>query len=83
MDKLIISRLIRLLQPFRHVMVVVQQGKAPSLHLVTIAILTLRQALHTNTSLIEYSKNYGSNSSTQDESEDEEAYINEDEGNCL
>ena len=65
LDKLIISRLIRLLQLFIHVMVVVQQEKAASLHLVTTAILTLRQALHTHTSLIEYSKNYASNSSTR------------------
>ena len=72
LDKSIISQLIRLLQPFRHVMVVVQKGKAPSLHLVTIAILTFRRALHKHTSVIKYSKHYEMNSSTQDESEDEE-----------
>lgn len=56
----------------------------PSLHLVTIAILTLRQALETYTSLIEYNKNYGNNSSTEDLSENEDESLEEErEGNYL
>ncbi|CAF4527343.1 unnamed protein product, partial [Rotaria sp. Silwood2] len=79
LDKMIISQLICLLKPFKHVLVIVQQGKTPSLHLVTIAVLTLRQALQTHTSLIEYSKKYGINSSstTEDVSENEEECLEE------
>jgi hypothetical protein len=59
----------------------IQKGKTPSLHLATIAFLTLRQALETHTSLIEYSKNYAINPSTGDESESEEEWVEEEEGN--
>ena len=79
-DKIIVSQLIYLLKPFKHVLVIIQKGKTPSLHLVTIAILTLREALKTHESLIKYNKDYGINSSIEDASEDEES-IEEDEGN--
>ncbi|CAF4831702.1 unnamed protein product, partial [Rotaria sp. Silwood2] len=64
---------------------IVQQGKTPSLHLITIVVLTLRQALQTHTSLIEYRKKYEINSSstTEDVSENEEECLEEAEGNCL
>ncbi len=83
LDKMVISQLICLLKPFKHVLVIIQKGKTPSLHLITVAVLTLRQALETHTSLIEYSKNYGINSSTEDASEDEEECVEEEEGNSL
>ncbi|CAF4807490.1 unnamed protein product, partial [Rotaria sp. Silwood2] len=79
------SQLICLLKPVKHVLVIVQQGKTPSLHLITIVVLTLRQALQTHTSLIEYRKKYEINSSstTEDVSENEEECLEEAEGNCL
>jgi len=84
LDKKFISQLIHLLKPFKHVLVIIQKGKTASLHLVTIAVLTLRQALETYKSLIEYNKNYGNNSSTEDLSEDEdESFEEEGEGNHL
>ncbi|CAF1079270.1 unnamed protein product [Rotaria sp. Silwood1] len=64
--------------------VIIQKGKTPSLHLITIAILTLRRALESYTSLIEYNKNYGINSSTEDLSENEDELFEEkEEGNYL
>ena len=83
MDKKIISQLIHLLKPFKHVLVIIQKGKTPSLHLVTIAVLTLRQALETHTSLVEYNKNYGNNPLTEDLSENEDESFEEEQGNCL
>jgi len=80
LDKKVISQLIHLLKPFKHVLLIIQKGKTPSLHLVTIAVLTLPQALETYTSLIEYNKNYGNNSSTEDE---DESFEEEGEGNYL
>ncbi|CAF4290367.1 unnamed protein product [Rotaria sp. Silwood2] len=61
-------------------MVIIQKGKAPSLHLVTIAILTLRQTLRTHTSLIDYNKDHEISSSAENVSETEEEYVEEHEG---
>jgi hypothetical protein len=84
LDKIVISQLICLLKPFKHVLTIIQKGKTPSLHLVTIAVLTLRQALETYTSLSEYNKIYATNSSTEDLSEnEEECFEEEEEGNYL
>ncbi|CAF2868588.1 unnamed protein product [Rotaria sp. Silwood2] len=60
-------------------MVIIQKGKAPSLHLVTIAILTLRQTLRTHTSLIDYNKDHEISSSAENVSETEEEYVEEHE----
>ena len=82
LDKSLISQIIRLLKPFKHVIIIIQKGKAPSLHLVTIAVMTLREALRDYASLIDYVKSYGINSSAKDVSEEEEEeYVEEDEGN--
>ncbi|CAF3671087.1 unnamed protein product [Rotaria sordida] len=67
-------------QPFKQVLVIIQKGKAPSLHLVTIVILTLRQALESYSSLIEYNKNYEIDQSSEDLSENEDEYVEEEEG---
>ncbi|CAF3746157.1 unnamed protein product [Rotaria sp. Silwood1] len=74
-----ISQLIHLLKPFKHLLVIIQKGKTPSLHLITIAILTLRRALESYTSLIEYNKDYGINSLTEDLSENEDELFEEKE----
>jgi hypothetical protein len=79
LDKLIILQLIFLLRPFKHIILMVQKGKEPTLYLVTIAILTLRQTLNTHESLIEYGQTYEKNSSAQEVDEDEES-IEDDEG---
>jgi len=85
LDKMIILQLIRLLKPFKNVLIIIQKGKTPSLHLVTIAVLTLRQALESYQSLVEFNKNYETNSSAQDlsEDEDEDECFEEEEGNYL
>ncbi|CAF4147067.1 unnamed protein product, partial [Rotaria sordida] len=79
LDKLIILQLIFLLRPFKHIILIIQKGKEPTLHLVTIAILTLRDTFNTHKALIEYSQNYQINPSTSELEEDEE-YFEENEG---
>ena len=81
LDKSLISQIIPLLKPFKHVIIIIQKGIAPSLHLVTIAVMTLRETLRDYTSLMDYVKSYGINSSAEDVSEEEEEYVEEDEGN--
>lgn len=81
-DKIIVSQLIRLLKPFKHILVIIQRGKTPSIHMVTIAILTLREALRSYESLIKYSKDHEINSPIEDASDDDES-IEEDEGMYL
>ncbi|CAF5099123.1 unnamed protein product [Rotaria sp. Silwood1] len=79
---MIISQLVHLLKPFKQVLVIIQKGKTPSLHLVTIVILTLRRSLESYSSLIEYNKNYEIDQSSEDLSENEDEYV-EEEGNYL
>ncbi|CAF5125033.1 unnamed protein product, partial [Rotaria sp. Silwood1] len=79
LDKLIILQLIFLLRPFKHVILIIQKGKEPTLHLVTIAIITLRDAFNTHQALMEFSQNYEINSSTQ-ELDDDAEYFEENEG---
>ncbi|CAF1298727.1 unnamed protein product [Rotaria sp. Silwood1] len=74
---MIISQLVHLLKPFKQVLVIIQKGKTPSLHLVTIVILTLRRSLESYSSLIEYNKNYEIDQSSEDLSENEDEYVEE------
>ncbi|CAF4892399.1 unnamed protein product [Rotaria sp. Silwood1] len=79
LDKLIILQLIILLRPFKHIILFLQKGKEPTLHLVTIAILTLRDAFNTHKSLLEYGQSYQANPSGEELEEDDE-YLEESEG---
>ena len=76
---MIISQLILILKPFKHVLVIIQKRKT-SLHLVTFVILTLRRALESYSSLIEYNKNYKIYQSNEDLNENEDEFT-EEEGN--
>jgi hypothetical protein len=78
-DKSTIARLICLLRPFKDIIHIVQKGKEPTLHLVTIALLTLRHTLNTHESLIAYSQSYETDSSTHD-IDDSDEHIEDDEG---
>jgi len=72
LEKLIVRQLICLLRPFKHIIIIVQKGREPTLHLVTLAILTLRDTLNTHEALVEYSENYEMDSSPHEVDEDEE-----------
>lgn len=54
----IVRSLIRLLRPFKQIILIIQRGKEPSFHLVLISILTLRTAMESMSSLIAYEKSY-------------------------
>ena len=79
LDKLIILQLIILLRPFKHIILFIQKCKEPTLHLVTIAILTLGDAFNTHKSLLKYGQSYQTNPSGEEPEEDEE-YLEENEG---
>ncbi|CAF3289128.1 unnamed protein product [Rotaria socialis] len=72
LDKLIILQLIILLRTFKHIILFLQKGKEPTLHLVTIAIITLQY-------LLEYDQSYQENPSGEELQEDDE-YLEENEG---
>ncbi|CAF1639363.1 unnamed protein product [Rotaria magnacalcarata] len=78
LDKLIILQRIILLRPFQHIILFLQKGQEPTLHLVTIAILTLRDAFNTHKSLLEYGQSYQENPSGEEPEEDDE-YLEESE----
>lgn len=54
----IVRSLIRLLRPFKQVIVIIQTGKEPSFYRVLISILTLRTAMESMSSLVAYEKSY-------------------------
>ncbi len=53
-DRLIVKRLIHLLRPFKHIMKIIQKGNEPSLYLVLICVLTVRNALSSFDNLIKF-----------------------------
>ena len=76
LDKSSISQVIWLLKSHKHVIVTIRKDKAPSLHLAPITLMTFRETLRNCTSLIDYIKTYGNNSSAEDVSEED--YVEED-----
>ena len=72
-DRRIIKRLTRLLRPFKHVMTVIQKGNEPSLYLVLICVLTLRQALSSFDNLVKFNKeNYESSKGEDNPMDDDD-----------
>lgn len=55
-DRLIVKQLIRLLCPFKRIMILVQKGNEPSLYMVLICVLTLRETLSSLASLVRFNK---------------------------
>jgi hypothetical protein len=54
----IVRSLIRLLRPFKSIIQLIQKSSEPSFHNVVVSVLTLRAALASAASLIEYEKSY-------------------------
>jgi hypothetical protein len=75
LDEKSIKQLILLLKPFKHIMTLVQTGNTPSLHMVLLCTLILKDVLSSYKSLINYKKAYCNstkNNSTGDELEEDE-----------
>ncbi|CAF5139921.1 unnamed protein product, partial [Rotaria sp. Silwood1] len=53
-----IKQLVLVLKPVKHVVTVVQTGNSPSLHLVLLCNLTLKRALSSYESLLDYVNTY-------------------------
>ncbi|CAF1434543.1 unnamed protein product [Rotaria sp. Silwood1] len=58
LDVLTIKQLVLVLKPVKHVVTVVQTGNSPSLHLVLLCNLTLKRALSSYESLLDYVNTY-------------------------
>ncbi|CAF3919288.1 unnamed protein product, partial [Rotaria sp. Silwood1] len=56
LDEQYLKQLILLLKPFKHMMTIVQCGNSPSLHLVSLCYMTLKEILNSYESLKKYNK---------------------------
>lgn len=86
-DKSIVEQLIILLKPFKHVVQIVQTGNTPSLYMVLVCTLTLREALASFDSLMKYNQDTSprensltSAATISDPGFDQVDDLNEDEG---
>jgi len=74
-----IKQLILVLKPFKHIMTTIQTGNTPSLHMVLLSIWSLKAALASYTSLIDYKNTFSnSNENKNDDDEIEEDHDDED-----
>lgn len=53
-DERTIKQLVWLLKPFKHIMKIIQGGKSPSLHMVLMSTITLREAFSSSDALVNY-----------------------------
>ena len=53
-----LKQLVLLLKPFRDMMIIIQRGNKPSLHLVSLCFITLKDVLNSYESLKEYNKEH-------------------------
>ena len=51
-----LKQLVLLLKPFRDMMIIIQRGNTPFLHLVSLCFITLKDVLNSYESLKEYNK---------------------------
>ncbi|CAF1491119.1 unnamed protein product, partial [Rotaria sordida] len=58
LDEITIKQLVLVLKPFKHTMTLIQTGNIPSLHLVLLSTITLKETLSSYKSLINYKKCY-------------------------
>jgi hypothetical protein len=56
LDEQSLKQLVVLLKPFKHMMTVIQCGNAPSLHLVSVCYITLKEVLSSYELLKKYNK---------------------------
>jgi hypothetical protein len=78
LDKIIIKQLVLVLKPFKHNMTMIQTGNGPSLYMVLLSTITLKEALSSYKSLLDYKKfcckrqEKESNNDNLDKDEDED-----------
>jgi hypothetical protein len=80
LDELTIKQLILVLKPFKHTMTLIQTGNHPSLYMVLLSYISLKEALSSYKSLLDYNKlhcdmkenNYGIGEINDGEEDDEE-----------
>jgi hypothetical protein len=54
LDERTIKQLILVLKPFKHIMTIIQTGKSPSLYMVVMCTMTLREAFDSYEALLNY-----------------------------
>lgn len=67
-DERIIKQLVLILKPFKHMMKVIQCGNEPSLHLVLMCTITLREAFSSAEALLDYNHAHCDSEQSTDES---------------
>ncbi len=75
LDALTIKQLVLVLKPFKHTMTLIQTGNRPSLHMVLLCSISLKEALSSYKSLLDYKKmhcNMKENTDDIDEIDDED-----------
>jgi hypothetical protein len=79
-DLTTVKQLALLLKPFKHIMTTIQTGSIPSLHMVLLSVWTLKHALSSYESLIDYKNTFcSSNENKTDINEVEEEEDEEDD----
>ena len=73
-DRWIVRSLTRLLRPFKHILTVMQKGNEPSLYLVLICVLTLKQALRSFENLVKFNNDNDETSAKGDAEHDDDQY---------
>ncbi|CAF4052179.1 unnamed protein product, partial [Rotaria sordida] len=58
LDEQYLKQLVLLLKPFKHMMTILQCGNSPSLHLVSLCYMTLKEVLNSYESLKKYNKEH-------------------------
>jgi hypothetical protein len=76
-DLITIKQLVLLLKPFKHIMTTIQTGSIPSLHMVLLSLWTLKHALSSYESLIDYKNTFCN--SYENKTDDDEVEEDEDE----
>ena len=56
LDEITIKQLVLVLKPFKHTMTLIQTGNIPSLHMILLSTITLKEALVSYQSLLNYKK---------------------------
>ncbi|CAF4151060.1 unnamed protein product, partial [Rotaria sordida] len=76
-DEYVLKRLICLLQPFKQVLQLVQQGDSPSLYMILPCVLSLKKALSSFDEVLKHqmSKITNSNEEDNDKNTDEESEL--------
>ncbi|CAF3896809.1 unnamed protein product [Rotaria sp. Silwood1] len=77
LDEITIKQLVLVLKPFKHTMTLIQTGNIPSLHMVLLSTITLKEALSSYKSLLNYKKCYcntNENKKDNDKFDEDEEY---------